>query len=215
MPIPVIYPIAAAALGVIGLLRLRAVTAEKKKLASAQAPPAQTQEQIQRTIEQAVAAGGVHSALGKPGDVIFSVRDQRAMAKPVPTVFAPLLSGPGEPPSQATINMLKIAIDAGQGPNPATTLKTTKGGSLFDIRVLPLNGGQSAESMDGVTPGDLLSVDITAAGIAGPPGSTVFLVRALPDLASKTILGENVDPRVPPGLVMAVPFAAINGVEIH
>jgi hypothetical protein len=222
MPLPA-FVVPVAALAAIGLLfrsklkdaahtannDAQRVAANIQNAASDALAPKQSAAQIQATIAQAIAAGGVQQ-----GNVIFSARDQVAMAQGLPPAFQAILSGPGEPASQATINMLKIAVNAGQGPNPATTLKTTIGGSLFDTAPTA-NPGQPDTSMVQVTPGDLLTVDMSAAGIPGGPGTTVFIVRALADMAANTIKAENVDPRVPSGLIMDVPFRAITGIEAH
>lgn len=220
MPFPVVlYPI--GALAAVGALLFRSkikdaahqvsddsqrVAANVQNAAKRALEPKLSDAQIKANIAAAIAAGGKQD-----GAVVFSARDQSAMAKGLPPVFQTILAGPGEPASDATINMLKIAIDAGQGPNPNTTLKTTRGGSLFDTSPIPLGNVRDTDMVD-VLVDDLLSVDMNAAGIPGN-GSTAFIALQRADLASNTILAENVDPRVPPGLVLAVPFNAINGIE--
>ncbi len=227
MPLPAFVVPVAAILGVGALLfrnKLKAagheinndtqrVAANLRNATTQALAPKNTPEQARAIIAQAIAAGGVHSAAGQPGDVIFSTFDQAAMLKDLPPAFAAILSGPGEPASQETINSLKIDLAAGLGPNPATTLKTTKGGSLFDISPLPTQNVKDTD-MVGLKKGDLLVVDMTTAGMGGP-GSTAFMVLSPPDMASNTILAETVDPRVPAGTVLDLPFAAINGMEIH
>ncbi len=186
------------------------VAANLRNAAGSALTPQQSQEQIKAGIAAAIAAGGK-----QVGGVILSTRDQAAISRGLPPEWEAILNGPGEPPTQDTINTLKIGLDAGPGfaPNPATTLKTTKGGSLFDIGSLPLTGTSDTDMVQ-VRAGDLMVVDMKTAGL-GPSGSTAFMALGPADMASNSINAENVDPRVPAGTVMDLPFAVINGIELH
>jgi hypothetical protein len=148
----------------------------------------------------------------------LSPRQQQVIAQPLPPAAQAAVAGPGPAPDQASLNSLKIMLDAGTI-KIGDVMKTTTGQIVSKTPPPDNVGGQAPPDaiLSQIQKGDTLTIQtafanlpaFSQAGLAIMP----FIAQGPVDMSTRTVLGISSDPRIPPSQdVISLPVGAITGI---